>query len=213
MRSVIETSLTAVGPEQGDGPRVARRLRSSHGGGRMSANHHGWSGRRSETYELVPLSTLTSPSQDAQVAGDARAGATLDSLISVPGVPAIVAVARRLVRAALTGSPRCDDIELVTSELLTNAICHSPSGEEGSLVTIRIQAEPGWARIEVTDRGSASWAEPPTAGEDEERGRGLAIVHALADKAGHEPVADGQVSWAEIHWDVGPLSPGGLRRI
>ena len=210
MRSVIETSLPTVGPNQGDGPRVIRRLRSSHGGGRMPANHAGWSGRCSETYELLRLSTPTSPGQDA---GDAGAGATLDSLISVPGVPAIVAVARRLVRAALSGSPRCDDIELVTSELLTNAICHSPSGEEGSLVTIRIRAEPGWARVEVTDRGSAVWAEPPTAGEDEERGRGLAIVHTLADKAGHEPVADGQVSWAEIHWDVGFLSPGGLRRI
>jgi len=179
----------------------------------MSANHHAWSVRRPEACEPLPLSTPAPPSQDA---GDVRAGITLDSLISIPGVPATVAVARRLVRAALADSPRCDDIELITSELLTNAVCHSPSGEEGAPVTIRILAAAGWARIEVTDRGSASWAEPPTAAPDEERGRGLAIVHRLADKAGHEPAEGGQetgqVSWAEIHWDAGLVPLGVLRR-
>jgi anti-sigma regulatory factor (Ser/Thr protein kinase) len=176
----------------------------------MPANHRACPGTRPETAGPLALSAPTSPIQDAP---DARAGATLDSLISVPGVPATVAVARRLVRAALAGSPRCDDIELVTSELLTNAICHSGSGEEGSPVTIRIRAEDGWVRIEVTDRGNASWAEPTGAGEDEERGRGLAIVHTLADKAGHEPAAGGQVSWAEIHWDAGPALLGVLRPV
>jgi anti-sigma regulatory factor (Ser/Thr protein kinase) len=134
--------------------------------------------------------------------GDARDRGTLDWRISVPGVPAIVAIARRLVRSALWDSRRLDDIELVASELVTNAIRHTPSGRTGSLLTLRIRGTAGWARIEVSDLGSGPWTEPSSAGEDDECGRGLAIVNALADRAGHEPAADGQVSWAEIRWDV-----------
>jgi anti-sigma regulatory factor (Ser/Thr protein kinase) len=128
----------------------------------------------------------------------------LDWSISVPGVPAIVTVARRLVRAALWDSRRLDDIELVASELVTNAICHTPSGRAGSLLTLRIRGRAGWARIEVSDLGSGSWAEPTSPDASDECGRGLVIVNALADLAGHEPAADGQVSWAEIHWNVSP---------
>jgi hypothetical protein len=86
---------------------------------------------------------------------------------------------------------------------VTNAIRHTPSGRTGSLLTLRIRGQGrAGARIEVSDLGSGPWAEPSSAGEDDECGRGLAIVNALADRAGHEPAADGQVSWAEIHWDV-----------
>jgi anti-sigma regulatory factor (Ser/Thr protein kinase) len=131
-------------------------------------------------------------------------GVVVDWRISVPGVPAIVAVSRRLVRAALENSPRRDDIELVTSELMTNAIRHTPSGEAGSLVTLHIRAYEGWARIEVADLGSPTWAEPRPAATEDECGRGLSIIQMLADRSGHEPDAGGQVSWAEIHWDVPP---------
>lgn len=169
----------------------------------MTANHHARPVRRPAADEPLPLRTPTPPKLDGHE-GPALTGATLDWRISVLGVPAIVAVARRLVRATLYDCPRLDDIELVTSELMTNAICHTPSGDQGCQVTLRIQAGDGRARIAVTDLGSASWTEPPSAGQDEERGRGLAIIHMLADRAGHEPADGGQVSWAEIHWDVSP---------
>jgi anti-sigma regulatory factor (Ser/Thr protein kinase) len=144
------------------------------------------------------------PSGTRTTEGDAHDRGTLDWRISVPGVPAIVAIARRLVRAALWDSRRLDDIEIVASELVTNAIRHTPSGRTGSLLTLRIRGTAGWARIEVSDLGSGSWAKPSPMGEDDECGRGLIIVNALADLAGHEPSAEGQVSWAEIHWDVSP---------
>jgi anti-sigma regulatory factor (Ser/Thr protein kinase) len=147
----------------------------------------------------------TTPTDDSR-----DRGSVIDWRISVPGVPAIVAVARRLVRAALQHSPRCDDIELVTSELMTNAIRHTPSGEAGSVVTLRIRGREGWARVEVADLGSPSWAEPEPAAMEDERGRGLSIIQVLADRSGHEPEADGQVSWAEIHWDL-PSSAGPTR--
>jgi anti-sigma regulatory factor (Ser/Thr protein kinase) len=162
----------------------------------MTANRRMWAGRRPAAEEPLPAGTSRSASRPAPM---------VDWRVSVPGVPAIVAVARQLVRAALEHSPRADDLELVTSELVTNAICHTPSGEAGRMLTVRIQSTSGWARIEVRDLGSASWREPPatatgTAAEDE-CGRGLVIVGTLADRAGHEPVDGGQISWAEIRWD------------
>lgn len=205
MRSMIKTPMTTVCPNRGDGLRVLRRLRSSHGGGRMTANHRVWAaGRRPVTHESIPISR-TRPTDDSR-----GRDAVIDWRISVPGVPAIVAVARRLVRAALEHSPRCDDIELVTSELMTNAIRHTPSGAAGSLVTLRIRGREGWARIEVADLGSPSWAEPGPATVEDERGRGLGIIQMLADRSGREPENDGQVSWAEIHWDV-PSGAGPTR--
>jgi serine/threonine-protein kinase RsbW len=168
----------------------------------MTANHRVRASRRPTAGEPLTLK-YSAPAERAARACDA----VLDWRISVPGVPALVAVARQLVRAALDGSPRRYDIELVTSELMTNAIRHTPSGEAGSLVTLRIRARAGWARVEVTDHGDASWTEPAPAGEQDECGRGLRIVQMLADRAGHEPAPGGQVSWAEIHWDL----PDGAR--
>jgi anti-sigma regulatory factor (Ser/Thr protein kinase) len=163
----------------------------------MSANHRVCASRRPAAGEPLSLKA-SAPAERAPRARDAA----LDWRISVPGVPAIVAIARRLVHAALDGCPRRYDLELVTSELMTNAIRHTPSGETGSLVTLRIRTSAGWARVEVTDRGNASWAEPAPAREEDECGRGLGIIQMLADRAGHEPASGGQVSWAEFHWDL-----------
>ncbi len=129
------------------------------------------------------------------------APAPIDWRVSVPGLPSIVSTARRLVRTALGDSPRVDDIELIVSELVTNAIRHTRSGARGSAVTLRILAEPYRARVEVIDLGRTSWVRPAAPAEEDECGRGLLIVNALADRAGHEKVPLGQVSWAEISWD------------
>jgi anti-sigma regulatory factor (Ser/Thr protein kinase) len=166
----------------------------------MRANHRVQVSRRATAEDPFPQTTAA-PAESASNGRDA----SLDWRISIPGVPAIVALARQLVRAALEDCPRRDDIELVTSELMTNAIRHTPSGEAGSLVTLRIRARAGRARIEVGDSGNASWAEPAPAAADAECGRGLGIIQMLADRAGHEPAAGGQVSWAEMHWDVLPI--------
>lgn len=198
MRSMIENPVTTVRAAGEDGFEILRRSRPSHGGGEMRANHRVRAGSR----PAADMPLAMSAAQPAE--GDAHDRGTLDWRISVPGVPAIVAIARRLVRAALWESRRLDDIELVASELVTNAIRHTPSGRTGSLLTLRIRGTAGWARIEVSDLGSGPWTEPSSAGEDDECGRGLVIVNALADRAGHEPAGDGQVSWAEIHWDVSP---------
>jgi anti-sigma regulatory factor (Ser/Thr protein kinase) len=47
--------------------------------------------------------------------------------VTLPGTPSSVPVARRLVREALRGCPRADDLMVAVTELGTNAITHSAS--------------------------------------------------------------------------------------
>ena len=122
----------------------------------------------------------------------------METSVTFPGLPAIVPSARRFVRGILAGSPRAEDLELITAELASNAIRHTPSGEDGGDFTLTVHTEPGWARVEVSDAGTGEWSASRHASDDDEYG--LAIVAALADKLGHDVRADGQTVWAEVAW-------------
>jgi anti-sigma regulatory factor (Ser/Thr protein kinase) len=125
----------------------------------------------------------------------------MDTSITFPGIPAIVPAARRFVRAIVEESPRAEDLELIAAELASNAIRHTPAGQDEGEFTVTIRAGTGWARIEVADPGTGRW-QPLTADDDAEYGRGLAIVAALADKLGHDAGRDGQTVWAEVSWPL-----------
>ncbi len=124
----------------------------------------------------------------------------METTVTFPGLPAIVPSARRFVRGILAESPRAGDMELITSELASNAILHTPSGSSGGEFTLTVRTAPGWARVEVADSGAGQWSAPRDGSDDEEYGRGLAIVAALADKLGHDIRASGQTVWAEVTW-------------
>jgi anti-sigma regulatory factor (Ser/Thr protein kinase) len=124
----------------------------------------------------------------------------LETSVTFPGLPAIVPSARRFVRGILAGSPRADDLELITAELASNAIRHTPSGQDGGEFTLTVRTGPGWARLDVSDTGTGEWSGPRDAADDDEYGRGLAIVAALSDKFGHDVRARGQTVWAEVTW-------------
>jgi len=130
--------------------------------------------------------------------------------VTFPGLPAIVPSARRFVRGLLAGSPRAGDMELAASELVTNAILHTPSGDAGGEFTVRVITGTGWARVEVSDAGAGQWHPRESLGSDDEYGRGLAIVASITDKFGHDATATGQTLWAEIHWDD-DAEPGAVR--
>jgi anti-sigma regulatory factor (Ser/Thr protein kinase) len=122
----------------------------------------------------------------------------METSVTFPGLPAIVPAARRFVRGILAGAPRADDMELITAELVSNAIRHSPAGEDGGEFTLTVRTAGGWARIEVSDTGTGEWHPPHDDELDAEYGRGLAIIDALADKFGHDVTASGQTVWAEV---------------
>jgi anti-sigma regulatory factor (Ser/Thr protein kinase) len=128
-------------------------------------------------------------------------GELVETSVTFPGRPAIVPSARRFVRRILDDSPRADDMELIARELISNAILHSPAGEPGGEFTVTIRTGSCWARIEVSDAGTGEWY--PLLGcprDDDEYGRGMAIIAALADKFGHDATPAGQVVWAEVSW-------------
>ncbi|MDF5753860.1 ATP-binding protein [Spongiactinospora sp. TRM90649] len=80
-----------------------------------------------------------------------------------------------------------DDLLLVTSELVTNAILHTASGD-GGMVVLAVQVRPSCVRIEVTDEGSPT---EPRVGPPEvftEGGKGLALVAALTDEWSFAPL-------------------------
>jgi anti-sigma regulatory factor (Ser/Thr protein kinase) len=101
-----------------------------------------------------------------------------------------VAAARRFVRQALTGiDPEVSaDLQLVTSELMTNAIEHAASPH----VTVELEIHDGEVVLTVTSHGSAplapveSWVPAPP---DARAGRGLAIVRELATEVEVEHAA------------------------
>jgi anti-sigma regulatory factor (Ser/Thr protein kinase) len=137
------------------------------------------------------------PPKEAPGAGEPRAdGATLRT--ELPADLTSARQARSAVRQALAGwgmDHLSGDAELLASELVANAAEHG-DGTPISLA-LRRHAEPGGRpgiTCEVTD-GSPAVPQRTEPGPDAERGRGLAIVEALAQSSGMRASQAGKTSW------------------
>jgi anti-sigma regulatory factor (Ser/Thr protein kinase) len=112
-----------------------------------------------------------------------------------PASTASIAEARNQVADYVgTGSfaALCEDVRLMVSELVTNAIVHASSG---------CQVTVGWGgevlRIDVADRSDAPpELQPQTL--TEANGRGLFIVQSLATRWGVERTGSGKSVWFEL---------------
>lgn len=117
---------------------------------------------------------------------------------TMPCEPASASRARRLVRAALNTwdlGPLIEDGTLIISELVGNAARHS--GCRLVRISVRLP-DRGRVRLAVTDK----CPQPLTAQEprhDDESGRGLMLVDAMADRWGTEYRTWGKIVWAELH--------------
>ena len=115
--------------------------------------------------------------------------------------PEAVPRARRHARDALGawGVPGItQDAELITSELVANAVRASLAGR--TQVYLRLLAEGGRVIVEVRDQS----AEPPlprVARYADEGGRGLAVVAALSRRWGYYFDAGWKAVWAELGID------------
>ncbi|MEH0520625.1 ATP-binding protein [Streptomyces stelliscabiei] len=111
------------------------------------------------------------------------------------------AQARRDITLVLEtwGLPQLVDVaEQVVTELVANAVEHTDAATVGASIT-RTGKES--ARIVVTDT-SRTRPTPGTPSPDDEHGRGLLLVEALAHDWGSEPVHGGKRVWAELRADV-----------
>ncbi|MGW0803529.1 ATP-binding protein [Nonomuraea sp. NPDC002799] len=110
-------------------------------------------------------------------------------------------VARQCVKAVLAGV--CcdfDDVLLVVSELVSNAVRHTRSGVSGGRVRVVIElVADDVIGVEVIDDGSAVVPYPCKPGEDRTDGRGLWLVDDLTEKWGVRRFGQDQsVVWAQV---------------
>ncbi|MET8409439.1 ATP-binding protein [Streptomyces sp. NPDC005195] len=88
--------------------------------------------------------------------------------------------------------------EHVVAELAANAALHGRLQGRDFLLALTLDNVAGTLRIAVSDtRGECRPAIPPERGPDDESGRGLLLVDALADRWGTEPrPPSGKTVWA-----------------
>ncbi|TLS40356.1 ATP-binding protein [Streptomyces montanus] len=122
-------------------------------------------------------------------------------MFGLPANPASVAVARRNVRELLgewgVSRETGDNVVLVTSELVTNAIIHTAS----DLIVCRLRTSGELLRIEVEDQNcSRTLPAVCRPKPDDQNGRGLMLISELSSDWGVTDTADGsgRIVWAEL---------------
>jgi anti-sigma regulatory factor (Ser/Thr protein kinase) len=142
------------------------------------------------------MATMTTAASDATTELAMMAGATVLASLTVPGRPERVAEVRRLVRRALgDASPLAETAVLLASELATNAVLHSASGQPGGSATVLITEIGGGVRVEVADRGSDLCAPVVRGDIYASEGHGLFLVQSLADQWGYVRDETGTTVW------------------
>jgi anti-sigma regulatory factor (Ser/Thr protein kinase) len=112
-------------------------------------------------------------------------------------VPESAGHARRSARTMLTDwrlGHLVEDVDLVVSELVTNALLHGGDGLEAP-IRLELDLSGGRLTCRVVD-SSPLPPMPEEAAETAESGRGLILVEALASEWDWEDLPDGKAVWA-----------------
>lgn len=125
-------------------------------------------------------------------------GALVTARRGLPASTASAGEARRFVDDVLAQwdcQPILDDVQLLVSELVTNAVVHA-----GTEAQVAVRLLPDALRIEVVDHGAPTVPARPSMprSEDAESGRGLFLVDTIADAWGVEEIEDGKCIWFEV---------------
>ncbi|MFE2461748.1 ATP-binding protein [Streptomyces sp. NPDC059402] len=124
--------------------------------------------------------------------------------IALPHSAAAVPVARALVRNALAELEHTadgDTAELLTAELVANAVEHTSVGR--TPIELVVELRPTGCQVEVHDPDPAPPAdltrpdvEPPDPWR--EGGRGLLLIRALSSSCGHRLTGAGKAVWFRL---------------
>ncbi len=184
---ILEAAATA-GPERGypDQP-------LSRSAGTAELIDHAITSSRDQ----VPASLLPAPGTAGAASAPARPRSRTLIRTELPASPTAPRQARQQLRQTLTGlglTALAADAELLTSELVANAAEHA--GGPIGLVVREHKASDGRSSItcEITDN-SPNLPEHMTAGQKDERGRGLQIVAVLASSSGVHVGPHGKTFW------------------
>jgi anti-sigma regulatory factor (Ser/Thr protein kinase) len=106
-----------------------------------------------------------------------------------------VPAARRFIRDALAGDPARCDAELLTCELVTNAVQHATDAAQVTVTVMRLGAV---VHVDVIDDGCVGLPHWREAGGHDENGRGFKLVNAIAERWGFLRERSGTCVWFEI---------------
>jgi len=126
--------------------------------------------------------------------------------LDLPAAPQSAGAARRFAAAMLAEwglADHCDGVDLVVSELITNALLHARSysrSDPKASVRLELEYDAGGGTLvcRVGD-GSPLPPTPEQAGDTAESGRGLLLVEALSSAWDWSPApGGGKVVWARF---------------
>jgi serine/threonine-protein kinase RsbW len=127
--------------------------------------------------------------------------------------------ARRWVEDLLPERDPLADVLLLVSELCTNAVVHTRSGEAGGRFSVAVVWTRESVRVVVEDQGSpkaptigartGDSARTDEADEADESGRGLRLVDALAGDWGTATRLGRRWVWADVPWQASGGAPVG----
>jgi anti-sigma regulatory factor (Ser/Thr protein kinase) len=120
--------------------------------------------------------------------------------LDLPTGPLAARMARRYLLSRLADLPPdvVDEVLLMTSELVTNAVRHGAAP-----IQLRLHRRGGTLRVDISDGGVPLAMTIPARSRTAESGRGLLLVDALASNWGsqdHGDASPGKTVWFELGW-------------
>ncbi|GGO60646.1 ATP-binding protein [Nonomuraea cavernae] len=119
-----------------------------------------------------------------------------------PGTRNQIRQARRFAASYLTGHHEADTVQLIVSELATNALRHTHSGQAGGHFHLTLYMGSQLLLLAVTDEGGPLTPHIQHTGTDQPNGRGLHLVAELTTRWGVYGDHHGRTVWALL-----PLTP------
>ncbi|MFC4564668.1 ATP-binding protein [Nocardiopsis mangrovi] len=147
-------------------------------------------------------------SEPAEDATDHTVWSCVGNLTAVRSIRARV---REFLERSCPHHATLDDAELAASELATNALLHSRSGQVGGVMTLFIRSGRERVRVAVADQGEKR--ADGTSGPDTVRegngdyGRGKLIIESCTTRSGEYWTDSTHVAWFEIDVPPPPENP------
>lgn len=153
-------------------------------------------GRTAGLIALGNCNTATARKLITALRGTGRTEGSVLLDVDLVAAPEVVPELRRTLRACL-GAP-CADAQLCVTELIGNVIRHVG---EGVPVKVRVSRSGSRIRVEVSDPDPRALPVLRHVTADDETGRGLALLDAVASRWGVEQGDAGKTVWCELAWD------------